>query len=94
MSLMAQEGLLVQDTEKDEEGVVTNVGDPHLPKDNKGQGYDIIVLGVQSRKVGEDEEGVPIMEALDGWHVDILTNLSLENLEDYEVNPSTPNHVV
>lgn len=94
MELMAQEGLLVQDTEEDEEGVVTNVGDPHLPHGNKGSGYDVIVLGVQSRKVGEDEDGESIMKTLDGWHVDILTNRSFESLEDYEVYPSTPNHVV
>ena len=39
---------------------------------------------------GADEDGFPIIEAVDGVHIDTLE--SIEGAEEYLVHPETPQH--
>ena len=88
-------GYMLQDYETNEKGEEVPVGGPYLPHGNKGQGFDIIVLGAISKPTGEvNEEGDPIMKQLVGWHVDILTSSVPENLEAYLIEPQNPVHCV
>lgn len=97
--MLNEAGYLVQDYEKDMDGNDVPVGDPHLPRNNKGPGWDIIVLGYLYEPSGEtelDAEGnvVPIMNRLWGWHVDIVANTIPEILEEFVIHPNNPRHVV
>jgi hypothetical protein len=75
MAALAEAGLLVQDYETDPEtGEQSPDGDPYLPPNGKGNGFDIFV------------RNLPVA----GWHVDIWTALPLDGLHGYEVNPATP----
>jgi len=94
LSLLNEAGYMVQDYVKDEDGNDVADGDPHFPHNMKGQGFDIIVIGTISKPTGEVVDDVPVMEALDGWHVDILTNSVPECLEAYLVEPKNPVHCV
>ena len=53
------------------------------------EGYSIDILGVIDRKVGVDNEGNPIMEARDGWHVN-LRGADTEEFDQYKVEPTVP----
>ena len=99
LSLLNEAGYMVQDYVKDEDGNDVADGDPHFPHNMKGQGFDIMVIGTISKPTGETEQDadgndVPVMAALDGWHVDILTRNVPECLEQYLVVPNNPVHVV
>ena len=99
LSLLNEAGYMVQDYVKDEDGNDVTDGDPHFPHNMKGQGFDIMVIGVISKPTGETEQdadgnGVPVMAALDGWHVDVLTAGVPECLEAYLVEPKNPVHCV
>ena len=96
LELLHQCGYMVQDYEWDEElEQDVAVGDPRFPHNMKGAGFDIIVLGTISEPTGElDEEGFPIMGALPGYHVDILTKRVPEAMEPFQVFPSSPVHCV
>lgn len=95
LSLLNKAGYMVQDYVKDEEtGEPVADEDPHFPHNMKGQGFDIIVIGTISKPTGEVVDDVPVMEALDGWHVDILTSGVPECLEAYLVDPKNPVHCV
>lgn len=94
LSLLNEAGYMVQDYVKDEDGNDVADGDPHFPHNMKGQGFDIIVIGTISKPTGEVVDDVPVMEALAGWHVDILTNSVPECLEAYLVKPKNPVHCV
>lgn len=99
LRLLNESGYMVQDYETNEEGESVPVGDPHFPHNMKGQGFDIMVIGTISKPTGETEQDadgndVPVMAALDGWHVDILTSGVPECLEAYLVDPKNPVHCV
>lgn len=96
LELLHQCGYMVQRYEWDEElELDVAVGDPEFPHNMKGNGWDIIVLGTISKPTGEvNEEGNPLMEALDGWHVDILTKHVPEPMEPFLVEPKAPVHCV
>lgn len=89
-------GYMTQEYELDEEtGEPTPVGLPKFPHNMKGSGFDLMILGTISKPTGVlDEDDSPVMEALPGWHVDILTSTSAECLVDFLVEPKNPVHCV
>ena len=95
LAKLFEAGYMVQDYVTNEEGEEVPDGAPHFPHGNKGNGFDVIVLGSISKPTGEvDEEGILLMETLDGWHVDVLAKGVPEVLESYAVEPKNPVHVV
>jgi hypothetical protein len=51
---------------------------------------NISVIGVISKPTGKvDAEGIPVMAALEGWHVNVRADVSPE-LEQYQVFPVSP----
>ena len=55
-------------------------------------GYSIDILGVIYREIGVDNEGNPIIEARDGWHVN-LRGADTEEFDQYKVEPTVPARV-
>ncbi len=54
---------------------------------------NVSIIGTIYKPTGEvDAEGNPVQAAIEGWHVNVLTDTSPE-LETYRTYPTTPNRV-
>ena len=95
MAALAAAGLLMQDYETDQEtGERTPVGDPYLPPNGKGAGYDLFVRNLpdhsQPTQITVDGVTLTTYPPLAGWHIDIWTALPLDALATHEVYPAIP----
>lgn len=68
-------GLMVEQTETDEEGNVTVTG--AYP----AQGVSLDVIGPIVRVVGYDDDGEPIVQEYPEWHVNLRADLNDEQIE-------------
>ena len=57
--------------------------------------YDCIdIIGVIYKATGEvDAEGNPVMEALDGWHVNVRNFSIADALDSFKVFPTNPRRI-
>ena len=77
-------------TTYDEEG---NSTDTVTTEREPLEGYSIDTIGIIYRDSGlTDDEGNPIMDALDGWHVN-LRGAMTDAFDEYKVEPTQPYRV-
>lgn len=74
----------------DEDGVV--IVPAVYAQDRLADGCALDEIGTIYKEVSVDEEGNPVMEAVDGYHVNLRSTVEMA-LEDFQVFPETPSRV-